>query len=55
MVPSLRRPTAPSLNERQSSLRSAVPAARESISSSDNPFIVMFLVRQVTSLWRCSW
>jgi hypothetical protein len=42
MVPSLRRPTAPSLNERQSSLRRAVPAARESISSSDNPFMVMF-------------
>ena len=41
MVPSLRMPTAPSLKERQSSLRRAVPAARESMSSSDRPFMVL--------------
>lgn len=41
MVPSLRMPTAPSLKDLQSSLRRAVPAASDSMSSSDRPFIVV--------------
>ena len=36
-VPSLRMPTAPRRKERRSSLRRAVPAARDSISSSESP------------------
>ena len=38
-TPSLRTPTAPRRKDRLSSLRSAVPAARESMSSSERPFM----------------